>query len=132
MRKILDVRIAIFVVVIGLLSACNSQSAGLASLPEGDAERGAELFTERVNGTPACISCHALSDESRTGPGVAGYGEIAGSRVGGQSAEEYTYQAIVRPSAHLVEGYGNLMYAEYRSRLSEQQIADLMAYLLTQ
>ncbi|MCA9913378.1 MAG: cytochrome c [Anaerolineae bacterium] len=125
-------RVAFFIVLIGLLAACESQPMDVSALPEGDAERGAALFSESINGAPTCSSCHALTDERMTGPGLAGYSERAASQVEGESAEEYTYQSIVRPSAHLVEGYGNLMYAEYRSRLSEQQVADLMAYLLTQ
>ncbi len=113
-----------------LVAACNSQPMDVSELPVGDPERGAVLYTESINGAPTCSSCHALTDERMTGPGLAGYGEIAGTRVEGQSAEEYTYEAIMQPSAHLVEGYGNLMYAEYRSRLSAQQVADLIAYLL--
>ncbi len=113
-----------------LLAACGSQPLDLSDWPEGDPARGEMLFAESINGAPTCISCHALSDQGGVGPGLAGYAEIAGERVEGQSAEAYTYLAIVRPSAHIVSGYGNLMYAEYRSRLSDQQVADLMAYLL--
>lgn len=115
-----------------LLSACEAESVDLSTLPEGDAQRGEALYNESINGAPTCLSCHLLSDERLIGPGLAGYAEVAGMRVEGQSAEEYTYLAIVRPAAHIVSGYSNLMYAEYGSRLSDQQIADLMAYLLIQ
>jgi len=125
------VRVAALLSVLLLVAACQSQPVDLSSLPEGDAARGEALFEESVNGAPTCASCHALTDERRIGPGMAGYADVAGERVEDQSAEEYTYVAIMNPAQHIVEGYTNLMYTEYRTRLSDQQTADLMAYMLT-
>lgn len=102
-----------------------------AALPEGSAERGEALFTESIEGAPTCISCHALDDQRMIGPGMAGYAQRAATTVADQGAGPYSYIAIVNPSAHIADGYGNLMYTEYRSRLDEQQIADLIAYMLS-
>jgi cytochrome c2 len=117
------------------LAACTasggSPEATEAPLPVGDAARGEELFNSTVGGAPACGTCHRLTDESLVGPGLLGYGERAGSEVEGQSAEEYTYQSIVRPAEHIVEGFNNVMYTDYQSKLSPQEIADLIAYLLS-
>jgi cytochrome c2 len=122
-------------VLLFILAACTasgSPEATEAPLPVGDAARGEELFNSNVGGAPACGTCHRLTDESLVGPGLLGYGERAGSEVEGQSAEEYTYQSIVRPAEHIVEGFNNVMYTEYQSKLSPQEIADLIAYLLSQ
>jgi cytochrome c553 len=100
-------------------------------LPPGDAQRGAALFTEQVRGAPACSLCHALDSERINGPALNGFSAVAGTRVEGFSAQEYSLQSIMRPAAHLVSTYPNVMYNQYKERLSRQQIADLIAYLLT-
>lgn len=129
---------SLFIIVL-VLSACGSSSidieevrAELAALPEGSAERGEALFAESINGMPSCISCHALGDDrdGLAGPPMGGYPERAGSTIEEQNAELYTYTATVYPASHIVSGYGNLMYTEYGSRLNDQQIADLIAYML--
>jgi hypothetical protein len=55
---------------------------------------------------------------------------VAGERVEGESAREYTFYAIAEPGRYIVEGYGNAMYNRYDENLSPQEIADLIAYLL--
>ncbi len=115
-----------------VLASCASSDGDYASLPIGDATRGEVLYTESINGAPTCSACHALSDEALVGPSLAGYGDLAASRVEGQSAEDYTYNAILRPAVHIVQGYGNVMYTEYGFKLSDQDTADLIAFLLTQ
>jgi cytochrome c553 len=101
------------------------------SLPPGDAERGSALFTQNVNGAPACSTCHTLDGTTLVGPGLQGYASRAADRVPNTSAEAYTYESIARPAAHLVEGFPNSMYSQYTQSLSPQQFADLIAYLLT-
>jgi hypothetical protein len=65
------------------------------------------------------------------GPGLQNYSQIAADRVADQTAREYTYHAIVNPSDYVVSSYSNLMYAQYEEALSDQELADLIAYLLT-
>lgn len=115
-----------------LIAGCATSDSSFETLPEGDATRGESLFSESIKGAPACSSCHLLTDERLVGPGFAGYGDTAGTRVEEQSTEEYSYNAIVRPAGYIVEGYSNEMYTEYGSRLEAQDIADLIAFLLTQ
>jgi cytochrome c oxidase subunit 2 len=115
-----------------LMAACSSGSTdSAASLPPGDATRGADLFTQAVGGAPACSTCHTLDGTTLVGPGLEGYAETATTRVEGASALDYTYGSIVRPAAHIVSGFGNTMYNQYAQRLTPQQTADLIAYLLT-
>lgn len=124
------------IIVIGMmalliLAGCTTSSAELADLPEGNAERGAELFTQSINGAPACSTCHTLDGTVLVGPTLQGYGETAETRVSDLSAQEYTHVSIVQPAAYLVSGFGNSMYNQYAQRLTPQEIADLIAYLLT-
>ena len=115
-----------------LLAACNAvPDINSKTLPEGDAERGETLFHESVDGTASCVSCHLTTDETLIGPGLAGIAERAASRVDGLSAVDYIVDSIVHPANFIVSGYSNLMYAGYGRKLSEQDIADLLAYLLT-
>src|SRR5437879_1748215 len=123
-------RIMLLVVMFALV-ACSPAADSAKNLPAGDATRGSQLFTQSINGAPTCSSCHSLDDTAITGPGMQGYGARAGTRLPGVSAQDYTYQSIVQPAAYLVPGFGNLMYNQYGQNLSPQQIADLIAYLLT-
>ncbi len=84
------------------------------------------------DGAPACSTCHLLEGRGGAGPSLAGLGAAAGARVRGQSAEEYIYNSIVRPARHIVQGYSNIMYNSYDEKLSAQQIADLITFLLSQ
>jgi cytochrome c551/c552 len=114
-----------------LISACQARHSDPAAYAAGDAERGASLFTQSINGAPTCSSCHTLSDTSLVGPGMAGYGERAAQAVSGQDAITYTFYSIVAPSRHIVPGFVNMMYLEYERKLDQGQIADLIAFLLS-
>jgi cytochrome c2 len=97
----------------------------VATETTGDPADGELVFEE--NG---CDSCHSLEEGvDGAGPSLAGIANIAAERVEGQSAEEYLYEAIVNPSAHIVEGYNDIMPAY--DTLGEQNLNDLIAYLMT-
>lgn len=116
----------------GLLSGCAQSGLdfSVSDLPPGDAARGAKLF-EQSPGGPSCAQCHSLDGGRSVGPSLAGYGERAAREGGGQNAEEYTFEAILRPSKHIVRGYSNTMPDSYEDTLTRQNIADLIAYLLS-
>lgn len=97
----------------------------------GDPERGAQLFTQSVGGMPSCSTCHALDASQIVGPGMAGIAARAESREEGMSAAEYLHTSITEPGAYVVEGFQNVMPDIYEQSLSEAQIRDLIAYLLT-
>jgi cytochrome c2 len=121
------------------LVACGGASAQSA----GDPERGRELFEDRhrVN----CIWCHSLDGSERgfKGPSLQGVSERAGDRVPGLSAEEYLRQSILEPSEYRVEGFNQKMRdyqlvkeeevdIMFASMLTQEQLDDLVAFLLTQ
>ncbi|GAB4433638.1 MAG: hypothetical protein Kow00106_26630 [Anaerolineae bacterium] len=116
-----------------LLGACAPEDLPYQfdDLPAGDAQRGATLFGQSVNGAPACSTCHTLDGGAAAGPDLEGYGTVAMTRVRGQSAGEYTFYSILRPAKHIVRGYSNVMPADYARKLSAQDVADLIAYLLS-
>ena len=102
-----------------------------ADTDAGDPERGAQLFTQTVGGMPACSTCHALDNSQIVGPGMAAIAVRAESREEGVSAAEYLHTSITEPGAYVVEGFQNVMPDIYEQSLSEAQIRDLIAYLLS-
>lgn len=100
----------------------------------GDPARGQEIFAHGVNGSPPCTSCHATTSSRsvfQLGPNLARLGERAGARVPGLSAEEYIHQSILDPTAFFVSGYRPIMPLNFADHFNEQDVADLIAYLLT-
>ena len=115
-----------------LLAGCAAaDTSNYQSLPPGDASRGAPIFQQTVNGAPPCASCHSLDGSVIVGPSLKGISTRAGTRIAGMEAPDYIYQSITRPAAYVVSGYSNLMYSQFDQKLTPQQLADLIAYLLT-
>lgn len=119
--------------VCNLVQYANSQpSTPVTVALEGDAVRGQDIFQHGFNGAPPCSSCHALVKGAfGLGPVMTGISERAGTRVPGLTAEEYMRQSILEPKAYLVSGYRDIMYPQYSEHLNDQDIADLIAYLIT-
>lgn len=104
--------------------------------PIGDAANGEKLFSQATigaNNAPGCITCHSLEpDVVIVGPSQAGLETRAETRVAGMSAADYIHQSIVEPNAYVVEGFAEgLMYQNYATDLTEQEINDLVAFTLT-
>ena len=106
-------------------------------LPEGDATAG-----ETVATSLGCTACHITAP---TGPawlpaaGQPGIGERAETEFtlpeytgNATSAEQYLFELIVDPNVFVVSGFASgLMPQNYGTTLTEQNMADLIAYLLT-
>jgi ferredoxin/cytochrome c551/c552 len=100
----------------------------------GDPEAGRRLFARNASGVnTGCRICHSLEPDVRlVGPSLAGVGTRAAARVPGMSAQEYLLQSIVDPDAYVVEGYPKgQMVRDTAQRLTEEQLQDLVAFLLT-
>ena len=91
----------------------------------GDPEAGATVFTEQ-----GCNGCHAVEEgaEGTTGPPLHEIATVADDRTD-QSAAEYIRESITNPSAHVVEGYEDIM-PPYE--MPDDQLDNLVAYLMTQ
>ena len=117
-----------------LLVACGGEKSG--SDTGGDPDRGKDLYHQTIigpNAAPGCVTCHSL-DPGKTlvGPSHAGVATRAASAVPGVSAEDYLRESIVTPNAHVTEGFTpGVMYQNYGKDLTEQEINDLVAYLMT-
>jgi len=131
------------VVVVVLLTGCSANDAlGLLGVRPrmdtsgtpivGDAAHGEAIFRTGVNDAPACTSCHAITPGPfSVGPALKGVYERAKTRVPGLTPEQYLRQSILDPKAYIVPGFRPIMYPDYATHLSEQQVADLIAYLST-
>jgi cytochrome c2 len=104
-----------------------------AALP-GDPAAGEVLFvTFQAQANFACNSCHHAASEDRLiGPGLLHVGQRAATRVEGQSAEEYLRNSILHPNDYVVPDYpANLMPLVYVDIFTEEEVNNLVAYLLT-
>jgi cytochrome c551/c552 len=114
------------------LAACGGESApGEGAGPGGDAAAGEKLFAGGAQ--PACNTCHSLEAGVKlVGPSLAKMGAQADSRVSGQPAQEYLRKSIVEPNDYVPDGFAaNIMPATYGSSLSDKQVDDLVAFMLT-
>jgi L-cysteine S-thiosulfotransferase len=116
-----------------LLSGC-AASPPMSAPITGDVERGAQLFAQEQGEIPPCFTCHQTVTGQfgfTIGPNLDGIGERAGTHVDGLTEEAYLRQSILEPERYLVSGYRDIMYPGYSVHLTEQNIQDLIAYLLT-
>jgi mono/diheme cytochrome c family protein len=82
-----------------------------------------------------CGACHAIDGVSTgtVGPGLSDIAEVAATRVEGMTAEEYIRESILMPNAHIVEGFPeNVMPQNFDERLNQEQLSDLVTFLLAQ
>ena len=89
---------------------------------KGNAARGKQIFTKVAN--PACASCHTYKPAGAT----AKVGPDLDTALKGKSAD-FIRESIVNPSAEITKGYSDIMPKTYSQALSEQQIADLVAFV---
>lgn len=108
------------------------------NLPEGDPANGEAL----ANGILGCAGCHILS---ATGPAwlpagsEPGIGQRAATRFNedgytgtATTAEQYLFESVVLPNIFIEEGYDpNIMPNNFGNRLSPQDMADLIAYMIS-
>ncbi len=137
MRKAVFGGVVLAIILLALITACGG--GGSEGPAVGDAARGKKLYNQSTLGTrsaPGCATCHkydASEGPEDAAPYTAGTATRAATRVPGMSAEEYIRESIVNPDAYVVEGWqAGDMYQTWAEELTEQQIADLVAYLLTE
>lgn len=138
-------RLGLALVLLAVLAGCGgeepvAQGVTCDNIGSGDVAAGEILFVQTLEQTggrgPRCSSCHAIdnAEQQNVGPGLQGIATIAATRVPDESAEEYLCKAIVAPQEYIVPGYPEdirLMPITYGDALTQQQVDDLVAYLLT-
>ncbi len=128
------IRLLLAAVVVLLLVACGGGDPSTAEpVPEdGDPAAGRQVFNTGGASQIPCATCHTLDGTDLVGPSLQGIGDRAGTVIPDMSAADYLRQAIVDPSAHVVEGFADVMNKDYGERLSGQELDNLIAFLLTQ
>jgi mono/diheme cytochrome c family protein len=108
-----------------------SAGAG-SSAAAGDPKAGETLFASATIGSnPGCKTCHTVDGSKLVGPSLQGIATRAGSTVQGELAEQYIRTSITDPNAHVVEGFTAGIMPSFKTVLSDTQLNDLVAYLLT-
>lgn len=125
----------VLVLLVTVLAACGGSGGGAAqtgSATGGSADTGKALFAQTTIGSnPGCATCHSLDGSKLVGPSMQGIAGRAGKEVQGQSADQYLRTSIVDPNSHAPQGYAVGVMPAYKDVLSETQLNDLVAYLLT-
>lgn len=98
-----------------------------ALLVNADPAHGEELTV-----TMGCAACHVQGAVNGIAPPFEGVGQRAAERIEGVSASAYLYDSIVHPTDYLVEGYAPSMAQDYGDRMTTDELADVVAYLLQQ
>lgn len=130
-------RILFLLIITLICTSCNQYVELLLNeqVAVGNAERGAILFAEGTGDeSPTCASCHKVSANDVgfvIGPILEDISTIAATRIEGVTAEEYLRDSILNPEAFRVPGSRVTMFPDYANYLTEQDVADLIAYLLT-
>ena len=107
------------------------------SLPEGDPGRGQDLS----DGVLGCSSCHILTTVGpawATEGAVPGIVERAAERItqsdyagAATTPEEYLIESVLLTDSYVVDGYQpGIMPGNYGQRITVQDMADLLAYML--
>ncbi|HEX3050113.1 MAG TPA: cytochrome c [Aggregatilineaceae bacterium] len=93
---------------------------------EGDPDAGSTLFAD------TCSGCHG--EEDGAGPALVGDNNRTEDHAQATDQEliDYLHQSIVDPSAYVVPDFSDIMPKTYDEQFSDEQIADLIAYLMQQ
>lgn len=142
---------ALVAMLVALLAGCGGNADDIAftgqqlaasceNLQPGDPDAGAALFANTLEATgaqaPRCSSCHAITNDdlASVGPGLQNIARVAETRVPDQTAQEYLCRAIIAPQEMIVPGYEEdmvIMPVTYGAYLTQTQLNDLVAYLMT-
>jgi mono/diheme cytochrome c family protein len=91
-------------------------------------------------GNGGCGGCHVIEGLDgaigQVGPDLTNIAAVAADRVAGQTAEEYITASILNPAAFIVDECplgpcADVMPKDLGTRLAQQEIDDLITYLLT-
>ena len=99
-----------------------SAPAGAVADAGGDVD-GADGFAAN------CTSCPSTGDNTVVGPGLAGVGDRAGSRVDGMDATMYLKESLTDPGSYIVDGFPAVM--PEMGHLGTESIEALVTYLKT-
>lgn len=98
-------------------------------VPVGDSSRGQELFDGAAN----CGVCHLVdTEEVFVGPSLKTIANRAAYKRPGMDAVTYLYNVIINPDDTIIPlTKPGIMPSTFEVKLTDEQIADVIAYLLT-
>jgi mono/diheme cytochrome c family protein len=98
--------------------------SGATTIEPGNAKAGKEVFTTAAQ--PTCGSCHTYEAAGTT----ATVGPSLDETLAGKDAA-FILESIVNPDADIASGFAaGIMPKDYGDKLSDKQLADLVAFLL--
>ena len=92
------------------------------NVEEGDPAAGKEIFA--TTATPPCASCHTFKAAGST----ATVGPDLDEALQGKDAD-FILESITNPSADVTPGFQDIMPKDYGTKLTQKQLADLVAFL---
>jgi cytochrome c oxidase subunit II len=121
--------VALVLLSLALGGCASTATEATATATSGDAGAGPALAAQF-----GCAGCHSVDGSAGVAPTWKGlYGSSVkladGSTVTADSA--YIDQSILEPDAKVVEGFKPGIMRSFSGKLSEQQIADIIAYVQT-
>jgi len=97
---------------------------GATTIEPGDAQAGKAVFTTAAQ--PTCGSCHTYEAAGTS----AAVGPDLDKTLAGKDAA-FILESIVNPDAEIAPGFAaGIMPKDYGEKLSDKQLADLVAFLL--
>lgn len=110
----------------------------VAELPEGDPANGEALYSVPY----ACNSCHGdptVEGSNAIGPWLGATADEGATRIEGTSAPQYIYESILHPNDFIAPICANdnpctepsVMPANFGERMTQQDMADIIAYLMS-
>jgi mono/diheme cytochrome c family protein len=96
------------------------------ALPKGTASAGKPIFASQ-----GCGGCHTYKPagtNASVGPDLDKLSQYA-QQANAASEDEFIHESIVNPSAYVQPGYSDVMPKDYGQKLSDKQLADLIAFL---
>lgn len=124
MKKIITSLLAL--ALFGLAACANASPIEPTPTPNPMVIQGQKVYNAH------CATCHALvPDTIIIGPSLYGLATRAETRVEGQTADEYIQMSILRPGDYVVEGFNNVMIANFAKDLTSEDMNALVAFLLT-
>ena len=95
-----------------------------ALLAIGHPEDGGAVFAKYT-----CLACHASNGD--IAPSWTDLVPRAATRRPPMPADAYIYESIVNPGAFVVEGYSDVMPHDFGTLMTDQELADLLTYILS-
>lgn len=94
----------------------------------GDPAKGKAVFAS--GGCGGCHTFKAAGTTGTVGPSLDNLSESA--KAAGQPLEAFVHDSIVNPNGYIAKGYQpNVMPGTFQSQFSDQQIADLVAFIVS-